>query len=791
MRIPAIISKNKTAFAVVVLILLLGVLYTRGLPVGLRGDGKEYAMMAVAFQRHLSFGITTEDLELAKKDFHREARQLDSEYTIPSERMHQHGEAKYCNHYGSYSALVAIVKFATDLLGKYPIWAFFITNYLLYLIALLSILFLLKENGVKKLALVLLTAINPALFYMGWTHSEIYIYSFVVIGLVFYYNGQHRRSILSLSVAAMQNLAVIPFAMMVGLDYISGRGFARRRPSGYFDLPGFLTDAGFCAFCYVPAIIPIASTYVKFHTLNLVADVALENQYLLSKAMGYLFDLNMGILPYETIILLLFLVMVVFGLVKCPRKALVHLLGVCGMLYVIAHQRQINCGMQYVMRYNVWIIPVVIFFVIMNWERIWGGGKWLLPLSLAQAMATMSLLLYLEYGGGNFNYNSFAPWTRFVLEHWPTLYNPTHGIFYSRALNRETSSADRPVAYVSDKGFASKVLLNETSRKNLDSSEWSMFDEHGNPVAIDECPKVSVDHGGYWYLHPTNPLFLARHYTLGERIVFKTEGNNAGAYVHKGVSWAEGWGAWSDGKQVIITLEIGEQHPPILLADLLVRGIFHHPQRTTIYVFGQQVWKGVVLGEQNIVFPITPKTSGLVVIQISLPDATKPCDVVQSGDSRALGLQLVSLAIEAAKTEFPLLPDDGTVKFDNANYNAGQYTICGMSHAEEQGSWTSSASSLFSFSTHGESEHFSVRMKVARIIQASQDIMVRVNDKVVFNGTVTPKTHEIEFDVQREENGQYLLRLDTPNAISPRELGMSRDGRKLGLMLQSLTIGQR
>ena len=81
-------------------------------------------------------------------------------------------------------------------------------------------------------------------------------------------------------------------------------------------------------------------------------------------------------------------------------------------------------------------------------------------------------------------------------------------------------------------------------------------------------------------------------------------------------------------------------------------------------------------------------------------------------------------------------------------------------------------------------------MKVARIIQASQDIMVRVNDKVVFNGTVTPKTHEIEFDVQREENGQYLLRLDTPNAISPRELGMSRDGRKLGLMLQSLTIGR-
>jgi hypothetical protein len=82
-------------------------------------------------------------------------------------------------------------------------------------------------------------------------------------------------------------------------------------------------------------------------------------------------------------------------------------------------------------------------------------------------------------------------------------------------------------------------------------------------------------------------------------------------------------------------------------------------------------------------------------------------------------------------------------------------------------------------------------MKIARVFQASQDITVSVNDHIVFSGTITPETSDVEFKVPRDNNGLYFMRIDIPNAISPRELNLSRDGRKLGLMLQSITVGQR
>ncbi len=785
------ISKNKASFALLVCFALVGFFHMRGLPLVLYGDGKEYAMQAVAFQRHLSFGITVEDIKQAEKDFARIAKPIAHEYYVnPKKHMHEYGNAKYCNHYGSYSALVGLVKYFTDLLGLDSVLAFFITNYLLYLSALLVVFFVLKENGIQKFTLTLLTGVNPAAFYLGWAHSEIYLYSFTVIGLVFYYNRQFARSIFFLSVAAMQNLGVIPFALMVGVDLLIDEMRNRRRPDGKFDLWGFLRSAVPYGLCYIPAILPIISTLIKFHTVNLVADVAMENKYLLHKAFDYLFDLNLGIFPYEPIILLLFIAMSACGIVKYPRRTLINLIGVAGMLYVVAHQRQINCGMQNIMRYNVWILPALIFFVVLNWNHIWNREKMLLAVGIAEALITLSVILYIIKGSGDFSSDQFAPWTKFVMNHWPSLYNPSHGIFYSRVLQRESYFPKIPVSYVTEEGITRKILLNKESEEVFASDECTLFNEKGEPVRKRDLPRFSIDEGDFWYLNFTKPVYYVNSYRPGDPIVFQAEGYNADRYVMMGMAHPEDWGTWSNGDRLLIAMDVGKAKAPFLMAHLLTGGGFHHPQRTSIFVQGEEVWKGMVGGQTEIVFPVRPKSKDFVLIECLFPDAARPCDVMQSGDRRKLGIQLISMVVDEVTPDYPDLPANGVISFHSGDYNAEKYIVYGVSLEEEPGSWTDGLMSLLTFSANGDAENLPVRMKVTGVLNSIQRTVISVNGDIVFNGEVTPQASSIDFDIQRAKDGKYCMRIEIPNAISPNELNISKDMRLLGIRIHSIAVGQ-
>ncbi len=476
------------------------------------GDGKEYQMQVIAFENHLSFGITADDIEEAKEVFFLDASGLHEEYYVNRwNHLHEYQDAKYSNHYGMYSALVTPIKIIISMLGFYPTYAFFYTNLLLYATALFVIYFFLKIDSIKKLLLILLIMINPALFYMGWTHAEVYIFAFVVIGLVFYYNKEHGKAIFFLCVASMQNLGVVPFAMMVGVDLIVNKVVEYKKSRGNFDALGFLKKDGvgilLYGLCYLPGIIPIASTYIKFGKLNLVADVATENKYLLSKALDYLFDLNIGILPYEPIVLLLFVIMAVVGLKRHARASIINIVGVMGMLFIIAHQIQINSGMQFIMRYNVWIIPIMIFFVVCNWEYIFTSGRRLLVFGVAEVMITGFMCFYVIFGSGGYTNAEFAPWTKVVLDIMPSVYTPSHGIFYSRTLGYESYYSDEPAIYTNENGYVRKILLSKEAESKFYSDAWKLCDVNGVEIDKSTLVRHSIDEGDYSYINVTGEVY--------------------------------------------------------------------------------------------------------------------------------------------------------------------------------------------------------------------------------------------------------------------------------------------
>ncbi len=644
-----VIKENKLSFVFIIIFFIVGLYYVSTFKPFPKGDGKEYIMQLVAFENHFSFGITAEDIEEAKNDFYREANALNSEYYINSDNhMHEYKDAKYSNHFGSYSALVLPAKLIVTAMGKYPVWAFFLTNYLLLFAAILTIFFALDTEPIKKLFLIILSTLNPAIFYLDWTHSEVYLYSFVVIGLVFFYNKKYALSILFICVASMQNLGIIPFAMMVGINFLIDAIVDYKKDNKTFQ-PGIFIKKNavktiFIVLAFIPGIIPIALTYIRFHTVNLVKESAMENKYLLHKAMDYLFDLNLGILPFEPIILILFFVMALIGLKKYTAKSVVNLIGVLSILYIISNQIQINCKMQYIMRYNVWIIPIMIFFVVMGWDEIWKSQKGLVIVGISESLLTAVVIILLVTGIGGYTTSQFAPWTKALIGISPSLYNSTHGIFYSRALETGTELyySAKPVCYTDAKGRTSKILLSKEAEKLFYSDDFILLDSNKNAIDKNKLSSVLIDEGDFRYINITEDAYVAGKYRVGEPIYFNAENGNASDYFLYGLSGMESGGTWTDGKRVEARLCVEQSES--LVAKLDVGMVWHHPQRCIITVNGNEVYNFVVEDASTIEFEIIPD-SGIIDIVFCLPDSISPIESFESGDTRKLGLYLCKMVI--------------------------------------------------------------------------------------------------------------------------------------------------
>lgn len=272
---------------------------------------------------------------------------------------------------------------------------------------------------------------------------------------------------MAFSIAAMQNVGILPIAAMAGIYYILDcydryAGESKERNIFKF-IAAYWKKIIPYGFLYLPAFLPIIVSYCRFGTFNRVADIAMENRYLFHKTVGYLFDPNLGIFPYEPLILIMFIALIIWGFKKYPKDAILNLLGVAGILFIITRQKQINSGMHGIMRYCVWIIPVLIFFVVFHWPSATGKRGGLLIAAIGESVFTAALVSYCVWFGGSYNGLRFSDWTETLIDVAPQIYNPTHTIFYSRTLGVELYDSPVPVVYENKQGYVRKILLSKTA----------------------------------------------------------------------------------------------------------------------------------------------------------------------------------------------------------------------------------------------------------------------------------------------------------------------------------------
>lgn len=321
-----------------------------------------------------------------------------------------------------------------------------------------------NTDNKKKTFLILLFMVNPVIWYVTWTHPEVFTYSLIVISLTFFSNKKYWLAMLFSAIASTQN----PPLLVLNIVYIL---FYLKDNYKSLNIKSVLVHLLSCT----PIVIPSIFYFYNFRALNLIAKVggASFKYVSLKRIFASIFDLNIGILPYLPIITVLFFIVVIYNIMKKSLASLAWPLGILLMIVLSVQTNNFNHGCAGISRYNIWLIPIIIFYIVTNLDI----SKAVIKYALLLSIFIQGSIIY--YFGGfvcNISYLEFTPMSNFILSHAPSLYSPEKEIFAERILHHEGIPYDTPIIYYSNNS-AVKILTNYAALKSAENN-YNIIDKN-------------------------------------------------------------------------------------------------------------------------------------------------------------------------------------------------------------------------------------------------------------------------------------------------------------------------
>ena len=368
------------------------------------------------------------------------------------------------------------------------------------------------------------------------------------------------------------------------------------------------------------------------------------------RALAYLFDLNFGIFPYYLCILIIGIMLFFAAIIYKNWKYLEWFSAFMINVILYSVMVHINNGMSGIARYNVWGVLILIFAVCLFFEEII-EGKHLQMIVKGGILVNVGLLMIIVYSYGptyaeKTSYEDWTPIAAWVLEKYPSLYNPLHSTFYTRTMHDAgVYSYDTPVIYCAEDGYVRKILATGKDQRLL--SKMYLSAENGQQWFENQISKLG-NKEKYISVPLKYKIVECHEYTLGESILFYQEGYNAEKYVVYGLSESrEDWGTWTDGNEFIMRLKTTSESE--LLHGKIVGNVYNGQQSILIYVNNKLVYEGIAKG-QDIEFDFSnPGIDKVIEIKIEMPEAISPLEKNESQDTRKLALGLSSIIITESK----------------------------------------------------------------------------------------------------------------------------------------------
>ncbi|MEK3704885.1 hypothetical protein MKY87_12395 [Paenibacillus sp. FSL R7-0198] len=577
----------------------------------LTGDGREYLGMTISFKNHLS-------PELLASDIHeRNLVETSNNINYPEGTDYSgYFESKtgtyYSYHFWFYSLLNLVPYSILDAFNLNVLNSFQITNSVLFLIMLLKIIrtSIFKTIGLK-IAVLIFNLFSPIILYIHWTHTEVFSYVMIFLGLIYYFEEKPKASVLFFSLAALQSPAISILSLYVLLSELLKEKtnlFKDRRSLLNYLLLGAVSTIN---------IMPFLFYYFHFGEFSLITATGYSSLELITirKVLSLFFDLNFGLIIYTPVLIISMLYLVI----KKHKNAIVMFTLLILMSIVNATQLNWNSGMMYINRYSVWYIPLMIFGVIFYFNKMKIKKLYLIIAIFIFTTGSVTVYCLKQYDYSN--YLRFSPVAKLIMNNYPRLSNPVPEIFYERALGLEKmENVKFPISLINSDGQV---------RKTLDRN------------SMEEGKEFYYDNGKFNFNLSKN-LFTILDLKAGEDIF--NEAVSAG--------FVRGWYS-IEGEEYNKYRWMGSISELIFKTDSSKKRMkfsitsFQKDRNITINLNNKKVFYGSIPKDTETKIEVEIDNSGFNYMTIISEDGTdKPSDFLGTNDNRDISFSIGSINLE-------------------------------------------------------------------------------------------------------------------------------------------------
>ncbi len=462
--------------------LIWGVLFVAGLiafavrkPVR-AGDGLEYWATLQAWSYHGTPEIRPRDLQRLTRLMER--NRLDPDATVESVTLVPTAEGvRHGVHFWMYPLLAVPAKRVLRLIGGDELAALQVTNFILFALTVYALLFAGSADRRRRWSFAALVVVGPVLWYLPWPHPEVYTWAAVCLALLLLREERYGLAAFAASLGALQNPPVACLAALV-----VGSALAR----------GTRWQIGAAALGASASLIAPLFYLVHYGEPSVLNRVGSVDLGLISpgRVASLLFDLNQGLLPYAPGLLVLGAIALVVLVRRRSWQALAVVATALAMAAVCGSAPNWNCGGAGILRYAVWIAPLLAWAIVeLPWPRPWAIGA---------LGATLAIHAAIVLAGSSAERSlAHTPLAAYVLEHAPALYSPEPEIFAERQLQAEQPFRSKlPLGFTSPSGQVTKLLLDACS------VTWLPLRFRVDPAYLEAVRRSHGARPGLFYLEP-------------------------------------------------------------------------------------------------------------------------------------------------------------------------------------------------------------------------------------------------------------------------------------------------
>jgi hypothetical protein len=404
------------------------------------GDGNEYFLMMESLGNHLSPELRPGDIKHTYVgDLNAFGEKADPYWGY----FEGKGGRRYSQHFWAYSLFCLPAKIVLEFFGLKINKSLQVTNALLFALALFFIL-VSKLEEKQKLAFMLLLTFSPALWFIHWTHPEIFILCLVTVSLTCLQANKNGASILFAVIASFQNQVLALYVFYLFLKSV----FSSPHKIKNFIQYGLLSAL---------VLLPNAFYYLTFGRFNPLSGATAMANISPFRVFELFFDLNLGLLRYIPIALLLFFGIIIFRTYKegVFNGGLQILIVTIALLTACTATENWNHGTSGPSRYVIWILPFIFYVLVINLETL--RAKSLKVIFLSALAVQVIIVVSAGPVVHEEDYLKHSAAAEFVLNRFPFIYNPSFEIFGERTQHSE-SDWGNPTIYKRD-GKCRKALV--------------------------------------------------------------------------------------------------------------------------------------------------------------------------------------------------------------------------------------------------------------------------------------------------------------------------------------------